>query len=185
MDPPESFPSRVIPAAALIHQEGALGVIALVGLYLRQPGIIGGLAPRGPVVTAVLLGIGIGLASSLILWLIRGLAPLASLERWQREMVRGWTVTDAVTVAVFSGLAEEALIRALLQPLIGLVPAAAIFAVLHLVPDRRLWLWPILALVLGLVLGVAFELAGYPAAAAAHLIINGFALVRLRTLPAD
>ena len=44
-------------------------------------------------------------------------------------MVAGWSKGDALAVAVFSGLAEEAFIRALLQPLIGLVPAAAVFAV--------------------------------------------------------
>jgi membrane protease YdiL (CAAX protease family) len=95
-------------------------------------------------------------------------------------MVKGWTITDALAVAVFSGLAEEALLRAVVQPLIGLLPAAAIFAVLHLIPDRRLWLWPVLALAMGVVLGVVFELAGYPAAAVAHMVINGLSLLRLR-----
>jgi len=79
-----------------------------------------------------------------------------------------------------SGIAEEALLRALLQPVIGLVPAALLFAVLHLVPDRRLWMWPAIALVLGLVLGVIFSRFGYPAAATAHCAINLLALLRLR-----
>ena len=83
-------------------------------------------------------------------------------------------------MAAFSGLAEEALIRALLQPVIGLLPAALLFAVLHVVPDRRLWLWPVLACALGVGLGMIFEFGGYPAAAAAHIAINAFALLRLR-----
>jgi membrane protease YdiL (CAAX protease family) len=114
--------------------------------------------------------------------LIRDLDPLRELEKWQLQMVRGWTVTDAAAVALFSGLAEEALVRALLQPLIGLLPAAAVFAILHLVPDRRLWVWPILALVLGLVLGGVYEIGGYPAAAAAHVVINALSLFRLLRL---
>jgi membrane protease YdiL (CAAX protease family) len=117
---------------------------------------------------------------SLLLWVLRGLGALARLEHWQSEMVKGWTVTDALAVALFSGLAEEALLRALVQPLIGLLPAAAIFAVLHLIPDRKLWLWPVLALAMGVVLGGVFELAGYPAAAIAHIVINGLSLLRLR-----
>jgi len=72
------------------------------------------------------------------------------------------------------------LLRALLQPVIGLVPAALLFAALHLVPDRRLWVWPAIALVLGLMLGVVFSRFGYPAAAAAHVAINLLALMRLR-----
>jgi membrane protease YdiL (CAAX protease family) len=95
-------------------------------------------------------------------------------------MVTGWSVTDAAAVAVFSGLAEEALVRALLQPIIGLLPAALLFAALHFLPDRRLWLWPVLALILGMVLGKLFEIGGYPAAAAAHVTINAVSLYRLQ-----
>jgi membrane protease YdiL (CAAX protease family) len=124
----------------------------------------------------------LGSAAFFALWVIRTLPPLRELERWQRTMVEGWTVFDAVAVAVISGLAEEALIRVLLQPVIGLVPAAMLFAVLHVIPDRRLWLWPVLALVLGLGLGLLYEVAGYPAAAAAHILMNGLSLLRLRQL---
>jgi membrane protease YdiL (CAAX protease family) len=171
---------RIVPAVVLIHQEGVIAAIALVGLAFTTNGIRGGLAARGTAAMAVLTGVLVGAGCFLVLWLIRDLRPLSELETWQRQMVRGWTITDAGAVAVFSGLAEEALIRGLLQPVVGLVPAAAIFAVLHLVPDRRLWMWPILALVLGLVLGGVYELGGYPAAAAAHVAINGLSLTRLR-----
>lgn len=171
---------RSIPATALLHQEGTIAVIALVGLSLSPQGVFAGLAPRGSLVNAVLFGIMAGGGCSLLLWVIRGLGALTRLEHWQSEMVKGWTVTDALAVALFSGLAEEALLRALVQPLIGLLPAAAIFAVLHLIPDRKLWLWPVLALAMGVVLGGVFELAGYPAAAIAHIVINGLSLLRLR-----
>jgi len=176
---------RIIPAVTLIHQEGVVAVVALGGLSLSATGIRAGLAVRGPLPMAAMTGTLAGVGSFLVLWLIRRLRPLRDLERWQREMVRGWTVTDAAAVAVFSGLAEEALVRALLQPLIGLIPAAAVFAILHLVPDRRLWVWPILALVLGLVLGGVYELGGYPAAAIAHAVINSLSLVRLQRLSED
>ena len=171
---------RIVPAVVLIHQEGVIAVIALVGLAFTTTGVRGGLAARGTAAMAVLTGVLVGAGCFLVLWLIRDFRPLSELETWQRHMVRGWTITDAGAVAVFSGLAEEALIRGLLQPVIGLVPAAAIFAVLHLVPDRRLWMWPILAFVLGLVLGGVYELGGYPAAAAARVAINGLSLTRLR-----
>ena len=64
--------------------------------------------------------------------------------------------------------------------MIGLIPAAVIFAVLHIVPDRRLWLWPVVAFAFGLVLGLLFDHAGFPAAASAHIVINLVALLRLR-----
>ena len=169
-----------IPAIMIIHQEGVIALIAVVALSFRTPGLLTGLAPKHSFAEAVLVGVGIGLACFMVLWLIRGIGPLADLENWQRRMVQGWTKTDAAAVAVFSGLAEEAFIRAFLQPLVGLLPAAAVFAVLHIVPERRLWLWPVVALGMGLVLGWGFSYGGYPTAAVAHVVINGLSLVRLR-----
>jgi len=178
---PHKEPSpRSIPAAVLIHQEGVIGVTALVGLSFRSEGLAAGLAPQGPAATAVFTGLGAGLLCALVFWLLRNLPALAYLEEWQRHMVRGWSIIDVAAVALFSGLAEEALIRALLQPIIGLLPAALLFAALHLVPDRRLWLWPVAAFVLGVALGKIFAVGGYPAAAAAHIAINAFALLRLQ-----
>jgi len=95
-------------------------------------------------------------------------------------MVASWRVADALAVALLSGLAEEALMRALLQPIVGLVAAAALFAVLHIVPDRRLWPWPVMAFGMGLVFGLLFERWGYPAAAAAHAAVNAVGLIRLQ-----
>lgn len=165
---------------ALLHQEGILGLLALVGLALRPGGPGRWLAPHLDLSAALALGVSSALAASAVLWTLRRLPAVAALERFQRNLVRGWTATDALAVALLSGIAEEALLRALLQPLIGLVPAAAVFALLHVVPRRRLWLWPVLALLLGLGLGGLYEVGGYPAAAAAHATINGLALHRLR-----
>jgi len=172
--------ARAIPAVFLIHQEGIIGVIALVGLSLRAEGVLGGLAPRGSLAAGVFAGLAAGATCAAGLWAVRRLPALADLEEWQGQMVRNWSPTDAISVSIFSGLAEEALIRALLQPMIGLLPAALLFAALHVVPDRRLWLWPVLACALGAVLGLLFEFGGYPAAAAAHIAINAFALLRLQ-----
>lgn len=175
---------RPVAPVVLLHQEGLLGLLALVGLALRDGGPLRWLAPTGGLPVAVAAGGASGLVLAGLLWLLRGQPALARLEHWQRGLVAGWTATDAGAVALLSGLAEEALLRALLQPLIGLLPAALLFSLLHLVPDRRLWLWPVLALGLGIALGGLYELAGYPAAAAAHVVLNCVALLRLRRPPA-
>jgi len=155
-------------------------LIAVIGLAAREGGPIDALAPTGGLSRSLLVGAVAGFASAFAVWLVRGLPPLRALQRFQQHLVRDWTVSDALAVSLLSGLAEEALLRALLQPMIGLIPAAVIFAVLHVVPDRRLWLWPVIALALGLVLGVLFEYVGFPAAASAHIVINLVALLRLR-----
>jgi membrane protease YdiL (CAAX protease family) len=157
-----------------------LTLVALVGLALTDRGIPAAFAAQGDLLRALLVGSSAGALCVAVLWLIRRLPSLRVLEDWQREVVGRWTATDAVLVALFSGIAEEALLRAFLQPVIGLVPAAVLFAALHVVPDRRLWSWPVFALASGLLLGVLFERFGYPAAAAAHVVINLAALLRLR-----
>jgi membrane protease YdiL (CAAX protease family) len=178
-DPPSVSP------VALLHQEGILGVVAIVGLAWRDERPLAGLAPDGPLWRSVAVGAAVALAASVALWLVRQWQPLDRLQRFQGRLVQGWTAIDAVAVAVLSGLAEEALLRALLQPILGLIPAAVLFAVLHLVPDRELWMWPVIALGLGIVLGLLFERYGYPAAAAAHIVVNAVALMRLRGFTAD
>lgn len=173
-DPP------AIRAVALVHQEGVLALIAVIGLSLGEGRILDALAPNGPLFGSILAGAAAGAVCVGVVWLLRAVSGLRRLERWQRGVVAGWTISDAVSVALISGIAEEALLRALLQPLIGLAPAAVIFALLHIVPDRKLWFWPVFALASGLLLGVLFEFGGYPAAATAHILINLVALLRLR-----
>lgn len=174
-----------IRAVALVHQEGVLALIAVIGLSLGEGRFLDALMPKGPLLWSLVAGAAAGAACVGVVWLLQAVPGLRRLERWQRGVVAGWTISDAVSVALISGIAEEALLRALLQPLIGLAPAAVIFALLHIVPDRKLWFWPIFALASGLLLGVLFEFAGYPAAATAHILINLVALLRLRRPEAE
>lgn len=166
-------------ATSVLHQEGVFGLIALVAIYLRSGDINPALSPVG----SLLLSLGVGLAAGVVFaladLLLSRLPAAGELERFQQGLIARWTLQDAVAVALLSGLAEEALMRAFLQPWIGLIPAALAFALLHLIPDRRLWLWPAAAFVMGLVLGLIYERWGYPAAALAHILINLFSFIRL------
>lgn len=173
-DPP------AIRAVALVHQEGVLALVAVVGLSFSEGPVLDALSPRGPLLWSLAVGAAAAASCVGVLWLLRAVPPLERLERWQRGVVAEWTTADAVSVALISGIAEEALLRAFLQPVIGLAPAAVLFAILHIVPDRELWIWPVFALASGVLLGVLFEFQGYPAAATAHVLINLVALLRLR-----
>jgi membrane protease YdiL (CAAX protease family) len=177
---PGPLDPRTVRATAVAHQEGVIGLLSLIGLSLTEGGAVAGLQPAGSWMVAVGVGIVVGVPLAGVMWLLRSVPALAELEAWQRRMVAGWKVTDALAVALLSGLAEEALMRALLQPIVGLAGAAALFALLHVVPDKRLWPWPVMAFGMGLVFGLLFNRWGYPAAAAAHAAVNAVGLVRLQ-----
>jgi len=157
-----------------------LAVLALIGLGLRDGSPLRGLLPVGDPWLAVFGGTAAGVLLALVGLGARWTRSGRHLEKLQRDLVGHWSTADAVAVALLSGLAEEALVRALLQPFLGLVPAALLFALLHIVPDRRAWMWPVVAFGFGIVLGLLFDHWGYPAAAAAHVTVNLIGLLRLR-----
>ncbi len=170
-----------IPPRAVVHQEGVVALLAVAGLGLRDGTPLTGLAPRGGLVAGLGAGLLAALVLSAALWGLErsGVPGMARLVAWQRRLVSGWGPAEAMAVAVFSGLAEEAFVRALLQPWIGLVPAALVFGLLHLPPSREAWFWPVMAFGLGIALGLVFARWGYPAAAAAHAGINALGFLRL------
>ena len=174
-----------VPARLLLHQEGLFGLIAVIGIGFQDIDPLLPFCSRTDFVTSCLMGIGFGLACAAFLYFLRHLEALKQLENWQQTLVSDWSVSDVIAVALLSGLAEEALLRAFLQPLVGLVPAAIVFAVLHIVPDRRLWFWPCMALVIGICLGFIYEAHGFPAVAAAHIVLNGVGLLRLQRIAAE
>lgn len=174
----KDLPTEISPRA-VVHQEGVVGLLAVVGLGLLPSGPLAALAPtRG-----WLLALGVGLAAggvlSLLLWLLRNITAVGELENRLRQWIGGWGVADGMAVALISGITEEALFRCVIQDLFGLIPAALLFALLHAFPDRRLWFWPLMALAAGLLFGLLQQHFGYPAAAAAHVALNAVSLTRL------
>ena len=169
-------------AVGLLHQEGIFGVVALIGMALRGRRPLEALSFAGPWWQAIAAGICAALACVFLWRLLVFLPAVRDLESWQAALVRTWSDGDVVAVAVLSGVCEEALVRAMLQPWIGLIPAAAIFGVLHVIPDRRLWLWPVTAFSIGLVFGLLYETWGYPSAAVSHVVLNLVSLRRLKSL---
>ena len=83
-------------------------------------------------------------------------------------------------LAVTSGLGEELLFRAAIQPELGLLATSLLFGVVHWPVQRDLVLWPVFAFVVGLLLGWLFLVTGAVIApAVAHGTVN---LINLRHL---
>ncbi len=80
---------------------------------------------------------------------------------------------QAFLLALFSSFGEEMLFRGALTPSFGVFGSAALFAIVHWPMEKRLMLWPIFALVVGLALGWAFETSGHLGAPiVAHFGVN-------------
>ena len=96
------------------------------------------------------------------------------------ELLGGMSANQALILALTSAVGEEIFFRGFLQSWLGLVTASILFGLLHIAPDRRLWLWPILAIGMGFAFGWLFEYTGdVLAPILAHFTINYFSLMAL------
>ncbi len=129
----------------------------------------------------ILLGLGCGLL------VVAVSAALVAYSRAYRRLadamaaIIGPARWPAVAVAaVASGVAEECLFRGAAQASLGIVLATVLFALCHLVPDRRFLPWTLFALVVGAGLGALFLWRGsLVAPITAHACVN---LINLRIL---
>lgn len=64
----------------------------------------------------------------------------------------GWK--DALLLALLSGIAEEVLFRGALWPHLGLLGTSLLFGLMHLLPHRALWCYPLFATLAGFLLGL-------------------------------
>lgn len=114
-------------------------------------------------VCAWLVGIGIasGAAASLLCRMIGmhfdwAQALVSDMRGRFGELPRG----EALLTACLGGIGEETFFRGLLQPAVGVVLAAIIFALLHIGPTTRHFPWTLMALVAGLLFGCLFVWTG-------------------------
>jgi membrane protease YdiL (CAAX protease family) len=98
-----------------------------------------------------------------------------------RPFARDLSGAAIAGLALFSASGEELLFRGLGQPYLGLIPQALIFGVLHQMPGPSRWVWASWALLVGLGLGIIFQLTGsLLGPLLAHAIVNGLNLTYLK-----
>lgn len=130
------------------------------------------------------LAVGAGAAVAVVgIWHL-GLLLLPSareLERAIAETVGRLSTTEVITLAILSGFSEELFFRGAVQSQWGIVPATALFALLHMGPGREFRLWAVFAVIAGAVLGALMVWRGnLLAPAVAHISVNLVGLLRLQ-----
>ena len=125
-----------------------------------------------------LLGVFVGLG---LVWLGRlgsrhtawGRAMLASFV----EVLGGLRRHEVLALAFLSGIAEEALFRGALQPLIGVWWASLLFGLVHTGPARYFVAWTLFAFGFSLLIGaITLWRGGILVAVVAHITVNGINL---------
>lgn len=136
------------------------------------------LSPLAAHAYGALLGVTFGLLVARLTpgWVSRS-AWAQKLQAELSPLARGLSPGAVLAVAGLSALGEELLFRALLLPLVGLVPQAALFGLAHQLPGRARWIWVLWASIMGLVLGVLYRTTGsLLGPILAHAVINALNL---------
>lgn len=185
--PPDSTPQPPPPGRLTIGRAVAMyGGMTLVAWLISELAFNRSplLAPGAEGVDVLLklgLGAGVGIAVVAIDALLeRLLTVFREMSAAFARLLGKISGVEAIVYAVFSAVGEEIAFRGVLQSWLGIVPASVLFGLLHIAPDRRLWLWPLLAMAMGFAFGGLFEYTGdVLAPILAHFTINYFGFVRL------
>lgn len=90
-----------------------------------------------------------------------------------RPAIRHASGAMLLVLGVASAASEELLFRGLLGTLVGIVPAAVAFGLVHQVPGRGRVAWIVWATVMGLLFGLVFSLTGSLLGSfVAHAVVN-------------
>lgn len=169
---------------------GALLLVSVgIGAWRHHPNVflVADGPPRGLLVST-LGGLAIGaVAVFFSRFIVRRLEWARLLHQEFHALVHQLGSVDIFLLALSSSVAEEAFFRGALQPMIGIVPQAVLFAALHFRPRPRFYPWTAMSLVVGLLFGWLTAWRGdLCTAVIAHFTINvanlaHIARTRLRT----
>lgn len=135
----------------------AIGITAIWGDWTSWFPVRDTLGYAQDVATGVAVGLLIVLGSQ---WLMPRLKLGRMLTMEFRQMLGPLRTHEVAILALSSGLAEEALFRAALQPLWGFVICSLLFGLLHVGHKRAYLVWTLFALAFGFLIGALYEWRG-------------------------
>jgi membrane protease YdiL (CAAX protease family) len=139
---------------------GFYGVVAVfaVGYALFSGGLGTLFGRRMPELPGLLAGLGLGLALVLLSRVgARAWPPMRKMSEALADLLGPLSWQHAVLLSLLSGAAEELLFRGALWPHLGLVGTTLLFGLVHVLPRRSLWIYPLFATLAGLLFGLVRE----------------------------
>ena len=150
----------VPPSAILKMALGFYGVVAVFACgYALFSGGLGTLfGEDGPMLPGLLAGLGLGVALVLLSRVgARGWPPMQRMSDTLADLLGPLPWRYAIALALLSGVAEELLFRGALWPHLGLPGTTLLFGLVHVLPRRSLWIYPLFATLAGLLFGLLRE----------------------------
>jgi membrane protease YdiL (CAAX protease family) len=159
-------PTRITTLAFVVYGPLTVGALAWAWLAggrfawtLETPWL------SAPYSERLALSLGLGLVLALV---VVAMTPLlVERTQWARALhveleaiISPLSSAEITTLALASGFAEELFFRGAMQPVLGLLITAVIFGAVHVGPKPVFFAWTTWAFVMGLLLGMIFELTG-------------------------
>jgi membrane protease YdiL (CAAX protease family) len=149
----------------IVRKDDGPGAEAFLGLALPSLGHL-------------LAGLGLGLAIVGVTHVgIRALPAVRQAAAMLTEVLGPLTWKQALIIGACSGVGEELLFRGALWPHLGLLGTTFLFGLVHVLPKKKLWGYPLFALGAGLLLGLLRDASGsvFPPILA-HFTVNALNL---------
>lgn len=133
------------------------GLVALfaLGFALFGPGLGTLWGERAPTLPGLLAALGVGVGLVVLTRVAsRTWPPMARTADVLADALGPLAWPWAVVLALLSGVAEELLFRGALWPVLGLFGTTLLFGLVHVLPRRPFWVYPLFATLAGLLLGL-------------------------------
>ncbi len=187
----ESVPPRFSrgPVAVAVAIYAALALLSVVGAAARDRNPMGttawlpfealdGVVPSAGALLAHVVSVALGLALSFAT--VHATRAFVTRYGWARVLhadlrpaIRHASGATLLVLGVASAASEELLFRGFFVPLVGIVPAAIAFGLVHQVRGRGRLAWIVWAAVMGLLFGLVFCLTGSLLGPfVAHAVVN-------------
>lgn len=177
----EPEPGRLYRLGWILYLAMAVVGVLWIGVRERGPIPLGLFVDPDEWWIDALLGLGAGALLLGLWWGAEGISPLARKLQEQLSAILGpLSASEAFSLALLSGFAEELFFRGAVQGQWGWLPATILFALLHTGPGRHFRLWTVFAALAGALFGGLMAWRGnLLAPVLGHILVNGVNLRRL------